>query len=40
MVNYDQRFMREVEKDISAADRGELVDHEDVEKLINRRYPG
>jgi len=40
MVNYDQWFMREVEKDISAADRGELVDHEDVEKLINRRYPG
>ena len=40
MVNYDQWFMREVEKGISAADRGELVDHEDVEKLINRRYPG
>jgi predicted transcriptional regulator len=40
MVNDDQWFMREVEKGISAADRGELVDHEDVEKLINRRYPG
>ena len=40
MVNYDQWFMREVEKGISAADRGELVDHEDVEKLINRWYPG
>ena len=40
MVNYDQWFMREVEKGISAADRGELVDHEEVEKLINRRYPG
>ncbi len=40
MVNYDQWFMREVEKGVSAADRGELVDHEDVGKLINRRYPG
>ena len=39
MVNYDQWFMREVEKGISAADRGKLVDHEDVQKLIDRRYP-
>ena len=40
MVNYDQWFMREVEKGKSAADRGELVDHDDVQKLIDRRYPG
>ena len=40
MVNYDQWFMREVEKGLSAADRGELVDHENVGELINRRYPG
>lgn len=40
MVNFDQWFMREVEKGISAADRGELVDHSDVQKLIDRRYPG
>lgn len=40
MVDYDQWFLREVEKGISAADRGELVDHEDVRKLIDRRYPG
>ena len=40
MVNFDQWFMREVEKGISAADRGELVDHNDVQKLIDRRYPG
>jgi predicted transcriptional regulator len=31
MVNFDQWFMREVEKGISAADRGELVDHQDVQ---------
>jgi predicted transcriptional regulator len=40
MVNHDQWFMREVEKGKSAADRGELVDHDDVRKLIDRRYPG
>jgi predicted transcriptional regulator len=40
MVNYDQWFMREVEKGKSAADRGELVDHDDIQKLIDRRYPG
>ena len=40
MVNFDQWFMREVEKGISAADRGELFDHNDVQKLIDRRYPG
>jgi len=34
MVNY------EVEKGISAADQGELVDHDEVQKLIDRRYPG
>ena len=40
MVNYDEWFLQEVEKGIAAADRGELVDHEDVKKLIDRRYPG
>jgi predicted transcriptional regulator len=40
MVNYDQWLLREVEKGISAADHGELVDHEDIQKLIDRRYPG
>ena len=40
MVNYDQWFVREVQKGTTAADRGELVDHEEVKKLIDRRYPG
>ena len=40
MVNYDQWFMREVEAGISAADRGEVMDHEEIQKLIDRRYPG
>jgi predicted transcriptional regulator len=40
LVNYDQWFVREVEKGIAAADRGELVEHEDVRKFIDSRYPG
>jgi predicted transcriptional regulator len=40
MVNYDQWFMREVEKGKSAADRGELADQADVQKLLDRGYPG
>ena len=39
-VDYDEWFLREVEKGLDAADRGELIDHEDIGKLINRRYPG
>ena len=39
-VNHDEWFLRELEKGLAAADRGELVDHEDVKKLIDRRYPG
>ena len=40
LVDYDEWFLREVEVGLAAADRGELMDHEDVGKLINRRYPG
>jgi predicted transcriptional regulator len=40
MVNYDEWLVREVEKGLDAAERGELLDHEDVRKLIDRRYPG
>ena len=39
MVNYDEWFLQEVERGIAAADRGELIDHEDVKKLIDRKYP-
>ena len=39
-VNYDEWFLREVEKGLSAADRGEFIEHADIGKLINNRYPG
>lgn len=38
-VDYDEWFLREVEKGLAAADRGELVDHQDIGKLIHSRYP-
>lgn len=40
LVSYDEWFLREVEKGLAAADRGTLVDHADVRKLIDLRYPG
>ncbi|HZC81040.1 MAG TPA: hypothetical protein VE222_04875, partial [Nitrospiraceae bacterium] len=40
MLSYDEWFLREVEKGLAAADRGEFVDHEDIRKLIDHQYPG
>ena len=40
LVNYDEWFLREVEKGLAAADRGEFVEHESVGKMLNSRYPG
>ena len=40
LVDYDEWFLREVESGLAAADRGELIDHDEIGKLINRRYPG
>ena len=40
MVNYDDWFLREVDKGLAAADHGELVDHADIRKMIDQRYPG
>jgi predicted transcriptional regulator len=40
MVSYHEWFLREVDKGLAAADRGELVDHGEVRKMIDERYPG
>jgi predicted transcriptional regulator len=40
MVNYDEWFLQEVENGLAAADRGEFVEHADIRKLIDNRYPG
>jgi predicted transcriptional regulator len=39
MVNYDEWFLREVDKGLAAAESGQLVDHADVRKMIDERYP-
>jgi predicted transcriptional regulator len=40
MVNFDSYFLSEVEEGIAAAERDELVERDEVGKLINQRYPG
>lgn len=40
LVDHDEWFLREVREGLAAADRGELIDHEDVRKLIDSRYRG
>ena len=39
LLDYDEWFLREVEKGLSAADRGEFVGHSDIRKMIDSRYP-
>jgi predicted transcriptional regulator len=40
LVDYDAWFVREVEAGLAAADRGQFVDDETVQNIIQRRYPG
>ncbi|MGH7840483.1 MAG: CopG family ribbon-helix-helix protein [Candidatus Binataceae bacterium] len=40
LLDYDEWFLREVENGLAAADRGEFVEHGDMRKMINNRYPG
>ena len=39
-VDYDQWFLHEVEKGLAEAERGEFIDHEEIRRTIDRRYPG
>jgi predicted transcriptional regulator len=39
LVNYAEWFLSEVDKGLAASDRGEFVDHSDVRKMIDERYP-
>ena len=40
LVGDEEWFVREVEKGLAAAERGEFVEHAEVGKLIDSRYPG
>ncbi len=37
-LTYDDWFSQEVDKGIAAADRGDLVEHQDVRSIIESRY--
>ena len=39
LLNYNDWFWREVDKGLAAADRGEFVEHDDIRKMIDSRYP-
>jgi predicted transcriptional regulator len=39
-LDYDAWFVQEVNKGLAAADRGDFIEHDDVRKLIDSRYPG
>jgi predicted transcriptional regulator len=40
LLDYDEWFARQVEEGLSAADRGEFVEHDEIGKLIDSRYSG
>jgi predicted transcriptional regulator len=40
LVDHEEWFLQEVDKGVAAADRGELIDHSDIRKMIDTRYPG
>ena len=39
LVNHDEWLLREIDKGLAAADRDELVEHAEVRKMIEKRYP-
>ena len=39
LLSYDEWFSREVEQGLDAADRGEFIEHADIRRMIESRYP-
>jgi predicted transcriptional regulator len=40
LVDYDEWFLQEVDKGLTAADHGGLTEHDGIRELIDSRYPG
>jgi predicted transcriptional regulator len=40
LLDHEEWFLREVDKGLAAADRGEFVEHDHIRRLIDTRYPG
>jgi predicted transcriptional regulator len=39
LLRYDEWFSQEVDKGLAAADKGEFVEHDDIRRMIETRYP-
>jgi len=39
-LDYDAWLLQEVNKGLAAADCGDFIEHDEVRKLIDSRYPG
>ena len=39
LFGYDEWFSLEVDKGLAAADKGEFVEHDEIRRMIETRYP-
>lgn len=39
LLGYEEWFSQEVDRGMAAADKGEFVEHDDVRRMIETRYP-
>lgn len=39
LLGYEEWFSQEVDKGLAAADKGEFVEHDEVRRMIEARYP-
>jgi predicted transcriptional regulator len=39
LLRYDEWFSQEVDKGVAAADKDEFVEHDDIRRMIETRYP-
>lgn len=39
LLHFDEWFLSEIDQGLAAADRGDLVEHGDVRKMIDAQYP-
>jgi len=39
LFGHDEWFSREVDKGLAAADRGELIEHDAIRRMIETRFP-
>lgn len=39
LLSYEEWFSQEVDKGLAAADNGEFIEHDEVRRMIESRYP-